>query len=130
MSERETRSVSRSKSSKAMSVSSGTKRNKAVDDEPAFTNLESEKNIIQDTYGISNNSESDKTDDTVTNNKKRTKTHNEYNEDTHITEKDNNTHYQNQQLHNSHNNKGLDKSLHSPANRKDKSRDQNPENNL
>jgi hypothetical protein len=128
MSERETRSASRKNSSKAMSVSSGTKRNKSVDYELALTNLESEKNIIQDTYGISNNSKSDKTDDTVTNNKKRTKTHNERDEDTHITEIDNNTHYNTQQLQNFHNNEGLDKSLHSPANRKDKSCDHTGQN--
>jgi hypothetical protein len=129
MSERETRSASRNKSSKALSVSSGTKRNKSIDYEHDQTNLESEKSIIQDTYGMNNNSESDKTDDTITNIKKRTKTHNERDEDTNIMEKDNNTHYPNQQLQNSHNNEGLDKSLHSPTNRKDKSRDQNSDNN-
>jgi hypothetical protein len=129
MSERETRSTSKNKSSKAMSVSSGTKRNKSVDYEHDQTNLESEKSIIQDTYGMSNNRESDKTDNTITNIKKRTKTHNERDEDTNIMEKNNNTHYPNQQLQNSHNNEGLDKSLHSPTNRKDKSRDQNLDNN-
>jgi hypothetical protein len=108
MSEQETRSASRNKSSKTMSVPSETKRNKSVDYELAQTNLERKKSIIQDTYGISNNSESDKTDDTVTNNKKRTKTHNKRDEDTHITEKDNNTHHQNQQLQNPHNNERLD----------------------
>jgi hypothetical protein len=108
MSERETRSASRNKSLKTMSVSSGTKRNKSTDYELAQTNLESENNIIQDTYRISNNSESDKTDNMVTNNSKRTKTHNERDEDTHITEKDNNTHFQNQQLQNPNNNEGLD----------------------
>jgi hypothetical protein len=131
MSERETRSASKNKSSKAPSVSSGTKRNKSVDHELAQTNLESEKSIIQDTYGTNNNSESDKTDDTVTNNQKRTKIHNERDEDTHITERNNNLQGQNhQQLQNSRNIEGLDKSLHSPTNRIDRSRDQNLEDNL
>jgi hypothetical protein len=66
----------------------------------------------------------------VTNIKKRTKTHNERDEDTNITEQHNNIYSQNQQLQNLHSKKGLEKSLHSPENRNDKSRDQNPENNL
>jgi hypothetical protein len=130
MSERETRSTSKNKSPKTTSVSSETKRNKSVDYSLAHTNLESEKNIIQDTYGLSNNSELDKTDNMVTNIKKRTKTHNEQDEDTNITEQHNNIYYQNQQPQNLHNKERLEKSLHSPENRKDKSHDQNPENNL
>jgi hypothetical protein len=66
----------------------------------------------------------------VTNIKKRTKTHNERDEDTNITEQHNNIYSQNQQLQNLHSKKVLEKSLHSPENRNDKSRDQNPENNL
>jgi hypothetical protein len=93
MSERETCSAFRNKNSKSMSVSSGTKRNKSVDNILPQTNIEREKNIIQETYRISNKSVSEDTDNTITSTKKRTKTHNEHDEDTHITEKNNTTHY-------------------------------------
>jgi hypothetical protein len=62
------------------------KRTKSQDTIQSQTNIEGEKSIIRDTYALSNKSDSDKTDDTITNTKKKTKTHNDKNDDVNITE--------------------------------------------
>jgi hypothetical protein len=129
MSERETRSASRYKSTKAASVSLGTKRTKSQDNILLQTNLEGEQNIIQNTYRTSNNSDSDRTDDTVTNTKKKTKTYNERDEDINVTETINDIHLKGQQTHFPSSKEGLEKSLHSSKNQRNESRDFSSENN-
>jgi hypothetical protein len=81
MSERETRSITKSKSRKASSVTSGTKRTISPEKSQLLNSFETEKSIIQDTYAVKDKSESEKSDDTMTTINKRTKTHNERDDD-------------------------------------------------
>jgi hypothetical protein len=131
MSECETRSITKSKSRKASSVTSGTKRTISPEKPQPLNSFEREKSIIQDTYAIKDKSESEKSDDTMTTIKKKTKTHNDKDDDVNVTEStiDNNHQPPNSQK-SSQKLEGLEKSLHSPENRRNISRDQNLENNL
>jgi hypothetical protein len=127
MSERETRSVTKSKSRKASSVTSGTKRTISPEKSQPLNSFEREKAIIQDTYAIKDQNKSEKSGDTITTINKRTKTHNERDDDVNVTEGTIDNNHQPPNSPNSSKKEGLEKSLHS---RKNISRDQNLENNL